>query len=124
MAKVFAEVTGADHIFIGVNAVDYSGYPDCRSEYIEAFERMANLATRSGVEGKTLVRIRTPLLHLDKAQIIRKGVDLGVDYAMTHSCYDPDSQGLACGRCDSCALRRAGFEKAGIPDPTRYQQIP
>lgn len=120
-ALAWAEVLESSDIFIGVNAIDYSGYPDCRSEYIQAFERMANLATRSGVEGKTRVRIQTPLLHLDKAQIIQKGITLGVDYAMTHSCYDPTPNGLACGQCDSCILRRNGFEKAGVKDPTRYQ---
>lgn len=123
-ALAWAEVLEASDIFIGVNAIDYSGYPDCRPAYIEAFEKMANLATKASVEGKMRFRIRTPLLQMDKAQIIQTGIALGVDYGLTHSCYDPDSQGLACGRCDSCALRRAGFEKAGIPDPTRYQQIP
>ncbi|WP_028323251.1 7-cyano-7-deazaguanine synthase QueC [Desulfatirhabdium butyrativorans] len=123
-ALAWAEVLGACDIFIGVNAIDYSGYPDCRPAYIEAFEKMANLATKASVEGKMKFRIRTPLLLMDKAQIIQTGIALGVDYGLTHSCYDPDSQGLACGRCDSCALRRAGFEKAGIPDPTRYQRIP
>lgn len=122
-ALAWAEVLGAADIFIGVNAIDYSGYPDCRPAYIDAFEKMANLATKAGVEGKMKFRIRTPLLQMDKAQIIQTGVALGVDYGLTHSCYDPDSQGLACGRCDSCALRKAGFEKAGIPDPTRYQRI-
>ena len=122
-ALAWAEVLESSDIFIGVNAIDYSGYPDCRPEFIEAFERMANLATRSGVEGNTRVRIRTPLLHLDKAQIIQKGIELGVDYAMTHSCYDPSPEGLACSQCDSCILRRRGFLKAGIPDPTHYQPL-
>ena len=122
-ALAWAEVLESSDIFIGVNAIDYSGYPDCRPEFIEAFERMANLATRSGVEGNTRVRIRTPLLHLDKAQIIQKGIELGVDYAMTHSCYDPSPEVLACSQCDSCILRRRGFLKAGIPDPTHYQPL-
>ena len=122
-ALAWDEVLESSDIFIGVNAIDYSGYPDCRPEFIEAFERMANLATRSGVEGNTRVRIRTPLLHLDKAQIIQKGIELGVDYAMTHSCYDPSPEGLACSQCDSCILRRRGFLKAGIPDPTHYQPL-
>ncbi len=115
-----AEVLKSSDIFIGVNAIDYSGYPDCRPEYIEAFERMANLATKAGVEGTTRIRIRTPLIRLTKAQIIQKGIELGIDYALTHSCYDPSPQGLACGRCDSCFLRRKGFKEAGETDPTRY----
>lgn len=120
-ALAWAEVLQSSHIFIGVNAVDFSGYPDCRPEFIAAFEHMANLATKIGVEGKTRVRIQTPLLHLNKAQIIAKGIELGVDYAITHSCYDPSPQGLACGQCDSCHLRRKGFIEAGISDPTQYQ---
>jgi 7-cyano-7-deazaguanine synthase len=120
-ALAWAEVLSAANIFIGVNAVDFSGYPDCRPEFIEAFERMANLATKIGVEGKTRVRIQTPLLHLNKAQIILKGTLLGVDYAMTHSCYDPSLEGAACGQCDSCLLRKKGFLEAGIPDPTPYR---
>ena len=119
-ALAWAEVLQSSHIFIGVNAVDFSGYPDCRPEFIASFEHMANLATKIGVEGKTRVRIRTPLLHLNKAQIITKGIELGVDYAITHSCYDPSPEGLACGQCDSCLLRQKGFIEAGIPDPTRY----
>jgi 7-cyano-7-deazaguanine synthase len=119
-ALAWAEVLKSANIFIGVNAVDFSGYPDCRPEFIAAFEHMANLATKIGVEGKTRVRIRTPLLHLNKAQIIAKGIALGVDYSITHSCYDPSSEGLACGQCDSCLLRQKGFIEAGIPDPTRY----
>lgn len=119
LALGWAEVLEAGAIFIGVNAVDYSGYPDCRPEYIAAFERMANLATRSGVEGRP-VRIVTPLMELSKAQIVRTGTELGVDYAQTVSCYQADAQGRACGRCDSCRLRRAGFEQAGLADPTRY----
>ncbi|BCO07782.1 7-cyano-7-deazaguanine synthase [Desulfolithobacter dissulfuricans] len=117
----WAEVLGADSIFIGVNAIDYSGYPDCRPEFISAFEKMANLATKAGVEGTTRIRIKTPLLHMSKADIIRKGMELGVDYGMTHSCYDPSPEGYACGRCDSCILRKQGFARAGVPDPTRYQ---
>lgn len=119
-ALAWAEVLESSDIFIGVNAIDYSGYPDCRPEYIEAFERMANLATKAGVEGTTKIRIRTPLINLTKAQIIQKGIELGIDYALTHSCYDPSSQGLACGQCDSCFLRNKGFKEAGVADPTRY----
>jgi 7-cyano-7-deazaguanine synthase len=119
-ALAWAEVLGASDIFIGVNAVDYSGYPDCRSQYIAAFERMANLATKAAVEGKQTIRIRTPLIHWAKADIIRKGIQLGVDYSLTRSCYDPTEQGLACGACDSCLLRKKGFREARIPDPTRY----
>lgn len=120
IALGWAEVLPARHIFVGVNAVDYSGYPDCRPEFIQAFERMANLATRAGVEGQGL-RIEAPLIELSKAQIIRRGLALGVDYAETISCYDPDSHGRACGRCDACRLRRQGFEQAGAADPTVYQ---
>ena len=119
-ALAWAEVLNSSDIFIGVTAIDYSGYPDCRPEYIDAFERMANLATKAGVEGITKIKIRTPLIHLTKAQIIQKGIELGIDYALTHSCYDPSPQGLACGRCDSCFLRRKGFKEAGVLDPTRY----
>ena len=119
-ALAWAETLGIADIFIGVNAVDYSGYPDCRPEYIAAYERMANLATRSAVEGRTRTRIHTPLIRLTKAEIIRRGCALGVDFALTHSCYDPSSAGLACGRCDSCLLRKKGFAAAAIPDPTRY----
>jgi len=118
-ALAHAEVIGAQHLYVGVNAVDYSGYPDCRPEFIQAFERMANLATRAAVEGRTL-RIHAPLIELSKADIIRRGIELGVDYSLTISCYQPDEAGRACGRCDSCRLRRAGFEMAGVPDPTRY----
>jgi len=110
----------ASDIFIGVNAIDYSGYPDCRPEYIEAFEAMANLAIKAAVEGKMRIRIRTPLIKMTKAEIIRKGVDLGVDYRLTHSCYDPSPAGKACGQCDSCLLRKKGFKEAGILDPTVY----
>jgi len=119
-ALAWAEVIKSSDIFIGVNAIDYSGYPDCRPEYIDAFERMANLATKAAVEGGIKIRIRTPLIRLTKAQIIQKGIELGVDYALTHSCYDPSSQGLACGRCDSCRLREKGFKEAGVSDPTQY----
>lgn len=119
-ALAWAEVLGASDIFVGVNAVDYSGYPDCRPEFIEAFERMANLATKVGVEGTSRIRIRTPIIHLSKAEIIQKGTELGVDYSMTHSCYDPSPKGEACGTCDSCLLRKKGFHDAGIEDPTRY----
>ena len=119
-ALAWAEVLNSSDIFIGVNAIDYSGYPDCRPEYIDAFERMANLATKAGVEGDIKIRIRTPLIRLTKAQIIQKGIELEVDYALTHSCYDTSPQGLACGRCDSCFLRRKGFKEAGVKDPTRY----
>lgn len=114
-----AEVMAADDIFIGVNAVDYSGYPDCRPEFIQAFERMANLATKAGVEGHRM-HIHTPLIALSKAEIIRSGLRLGVDYALTVSCYQADAEGRACGRCDSCRLRRQGFADAGVADPTRY----
>ncbi len=119
-ALAWAEVLEASDIFIGVNAIDYSGYPDCRPEYIESFERMANLATKAGVEGITRVKIHTPLIKMTKAQIIQKGVELGVDYSMTHSCYDPSADGKACGQCDSCLLRKKGFEEAGVLDPTEY----
>lgn len=116
----WAEVLGAFDIFIGVNALDYSGYPDCRPEYIAAFETLANLATRAAVEGAGRYRIHAPLIGLTKAEIIRKGVSLGVDYSRTHSCYDPSPDGLACGRCDSCRLRLKGFSEAGMADPARY----
>ena len=119
LALAWAEVLQAQDIFIGVNAVDYSGYPDCRPEYIEAFERMANLATRAAVEGKYLT-LHAPLLHFSKVEIIQRGARLGVDYSLTVSCYQADGGGYACGVCDSCRLRRAGFEAAGIADPTRY----
>lgn len=119
LALGWAEVLDADAIFIGVNAVDYSGYPDCRPEFIEAFERMANLATRRGINGDP-VYIETPLMHLTKADIIRRGTALGIDYALTVSCYQADMEGRACGRCDSCRLRAKGFEDAGVVDPTRY----
>jgi len=120
LALGWAEVLGAFDIFIGVNALDYSGYPDCRPEYIAAFEALANLATRAAVEGAGRYRIHTPLISLTKAGIIRRGRELGVDYALTHSCYDPSPQGLACGRCDSCRLRLKGFAEAGLQDPVAY----
>jgi 7-cyano-7-deazaguanine synthase len=116
----FAEVVGAGDIYIGVNAVDYSGYPDCRPEFIAAFEKVANLATKAAVEGRPM-HIRAPLITWSKAEIIRRGNALGVDYSITVSCYQPDAAGCACGRCDSCRLRRAGFEQAGVADPTRYR---
>jgi 7-cyano-7-deazaguanine synthase len=121
LALAWAEVLGARDIFIGVNAVDYSGYPDCRPEFIAAFERLASLATRAGVEGTAPVRIRTPLISQSKAEIIRRGLALGVDYGMTVSCYQADDEGRACGRCDSCRLRQEGFRAAGAADPTRYR---
>ena len=121
LALGWAEVLDAEAIYIGVNAVDYSGYPDCRPEYIEAFQTMANLATKRGVEGQ-LIKIETPLIHLSKAEIIQNGIALGVDYAQTLSCYSPDEKGHACGQCDSCRLRKQGFEAANIPDPTCYSQ--
>lgn len=120
-ALAWAEVLKAYDIFIGVNALDYSGYPDCRPEYIEAFEKMANLATKEGVEGRWL-SIHTPLIELKKSEIIKKGVELNVDYSITHSCYNPTEGGSACGKCDSCILRKKGFEEAGIHDPTIYAQ--
>lgn len=120
LALAWAEVLPASDIFIGVNALDYSGYPDCRPEFIEAYEKMANLAIRESVEGRLRIRIHTPLIHMTKADILRRGASLGVDFGMTHSCYDPDASGRACGRCDSCILRRKGFAQAGLPDPTVY----
>jgi 7-cyano-7-deazaguanine synthase len=121
IALGWCEAIHAQDIFIGVNALDYSGYPDCRPEFLEAFERLANLATKAGVEGTSRFRIHAPLLHMTKAQIILAGIEAGVDLSLTHSCYDPSSQGLACGTCDSCILRRRGFEEAGISDPTLYK---
>ena len=114
-------LVSAVDLFCGVNAVDYSGYPDCRPEFIAGFEALANLATKAGVEGAHFT-VHAPLSGLTKADIIREGVKLGVDYGLTHSCYDPDPQGRACGRCDSCVLRKKGFEEAGVPDPTRYME--
>jgi 7-cyano-7-deazaguanine synthase len=116
LALGWAEVVGAERIVIGVNALDYSGYPDCRPEFIHAFEALARVATRAGVEGARL-SIDTPLIRMSKADIIRRGVELGLDYAITHSCYDPAPDGSACGRCDSCLLRAKGFREAGVPDP-------
>jgi 7-cyano-7-deazaguanine synthase len=116
-ALAYAEVIGADRIYIGVNALDYSGYPDCRPEFISAFEKLANLATKAGVEGTSNLRVEAPLLHMTKADIVRKAVELGVDLSLTHSCYDPDPSGKPCGRCDSCVLRRKGFAAAGVNDP-------
>lgn len=123
LALGWAEVLGAFDIFVGVNAVDYSGYPDCRPEFVAAFESLANLATKAGVEGPQRFRIHAPLIHLTKAEIIRRGVSLGVDYGLTHSCYDPDALGRSCGHCDSCQLRHKGFLEAGLPDPTIYVPI-
>jgi len=119
LAMAWAESIDCTNIFIGVNAVDYSGYPDCREEYIKSFQNMANLATKKAVEGD-LIKIHTPLINLSKKEIIQKGVELGVDYSLTVSCYQVTSDGLACGKCDSCRLRKAGFKDAGLPDPTRY----
>ncbi|MBT8047551.1 MAG: 7-cyano-7-deazaguanine synthase QueC [Xanthomonadales bacterium] len=123
LALAYAEVLGADDIFIGVNAVDYSGYPDCRPEFIEAYQGMARLATKAGVEGGELT-IHTPLIDLTKAEIIKKGIELGVDYSVTVSCYQADGEGRACGVCDSCRIRREGFVSAGIADPTKYRHNP
>jgi 7-cyano-7-deazaguanine synthase len=120
-ALAWAEVLRSQDIFIGVNALDYSGYPDCRPEYIEAFQRMADLATKAGVEKRQRLTIHTPLIHLSKAEIIRRGLQLGVDYAMTRSCYDPSSAGESCGECDACQLRLKGFGEAGIADPAPYR---
>ena len=120
-ALAWAEVIDACDIFIGVNALDYSGYPDCRPEYISAYEKMANLATKAGVEGGQKLKIHTPLIQMSKSQIIQKGIELGVDYSLTHSCYDPSFSGEACGECDSCLLRLKGFKDAGIKDTVRYK---
>jgi len=120
LALAWAETIGAFDLYVGVNCVDYSGYPDCRPEFLRAFEATANLATRVGVEGTGHFRIRAPLLHMTKEQIICRGLALGVDYGLTHSCYDPTPEGLACGRCDSCRLRLDAFSRVGIPDPVRY----
>src|SRR5882724_1706166 len=121
-ALAWAEVLGAQDIFIGVNALDYSGYPDCRPEYIESFERMANLATKAGTEGRLRLKIHTPLIAMTKAEIIVTGLRLGVDYSLTHSCYDPSSEGISCGKCDSCLLRLKGFAEAGVRDPLSYTE--
>ncbi len=123
LALGWAEVLGARDLFVGVNAVDYSGYPDCRPEYIQAFEKLANLATKAGVEGEHF-EVHAPLIEMSKAQIIQAGSRLGVDYALTVSCYQADEQGRACGRCDSCRFRAQGFAEAGVPDPTRYRRAP
>jgi 7-cyano-7-deazaguanine synthase len=120
LALAYAEVRDSFDIFLGINAIDYSGYPDCRPEFARAFEALANLATKAAVEGRGHYRLHAPLVELSKADIIRLGVSLGVDYGLTHSCYAPAQDGTACGRCDSCELRRAGFQAAGVPDPTRY----
>jgi 7-cyano-7-deazaguanine synthase len=119
-ALAWAEVLSCSDIFIGVNAIDYSGYPDCRPEFIDAFERMANLATKTGVEGRTHAHIHTPLIHLSKSEIIKLGGSLGLDFKLTHSCYDPDERGRSCGLCDSCRLRLKGFAEAGVQDPVEY----
>jgi 7-cyano-7-deazaguanine synthase len=120
-ALAWAEVLGASDIFIGVNALDYSGYPDCRPEFVEAFEKMANLATKAGVEGRQALKIHTPLIALSKAEIIAKGIELGVDFGLTSSCYDPSPSGKPCGQCDSCLLRRKGFSENGLNDPLPYE---
>jgi 7-cyano-7-deazaguanine synthase len=120
LALAWAETLGAHDIYLGANALDYSGYPDCRPEYLDAFARMADLATRAGVEGARLI-IHTPLLRLTKAQIVARGLELGLDYGLTSTCYDPAADGAACGRCEACLLRLKGFEEAGVPDPVRYQ---
>ncbi len=120
-ALAWAEVIGSSDIFIGVNALDYSGYPDCRPEYIASYEKMANLATKAGVEGNQKLKIHTPLIEMSKAYTIRQGMELGVDYSLTHSCYDPSDEGLACGECDSCLLRLKGFQEAGLSDPIKYK---
>ena len=121
-ALAWAEVLGSSDIFIGVNALDYSGYPDCRPEFIEAFEKMANLATKAGVEGRQSLKIHTPLIALTKAQIVHKGIELGVDYSLTSSCYDPSPMGAPCGQCDSCLLRQKGFRENGLDDPLTYRE--
>ncbi len=121
LALGYAEVVGAADIFLGINAIDYSGYPDCRPEFVAAFQRLANLGTKAGVEGTASFRIHAPLVSLTKGEIIRRGVALGVDYALTHSCYDPDDAGRSCGRCDACRLRLQGFADAGLKDPLTYR---
>ncbi len=122
IALAWAEVLGSADLFIGVNAIDYSGYPDCRPEFIEAFERLANVATQAGVEGRMHLRVHTPLINLSKAEIIRTANAFGLDFRLTHSCYDPDEQDRACGECDSCVLRRKGFAEAGLKDPLDYRR--
>lgn len=121
LALAYAEVIGATDIFVGVNAVDYSGYPDCRPEFIAAFEQVANLATKAGVEGDRPLRVHAPLIQMTKAEIIQRGTELGVDYGLTHTCYSPDATGVSCGRCDACQLRKKGFAEAGLVDPIAYQ---
>ncbi len=123
-ALAYAEVVGARDVFTGVNAVDYSGYPDCRPEYIEAYEAMANLATKSAIEGGGRIRVHAPLITMTKAEIVLKGLELGVDYSLTSSCYDPSPEGVACGTCDTCVLRLKGFHEAGVADPVRYLAVP
>lgn len=122
-ALAWAEVLGSNDIFLGVNALDYSGYPDCRPEFIAAFETMANLATKAGVEGRQKLKIHTPLIAMTKAQIVRTGLDLGVDYSLTSSCYDPSPEGQPCGQCDSCLLRQKGFRENGLEDPLQYPEV-
>ncbi len=122
LALGYAEVLGSEDLYLGVNAIDYSGYPDCRPAFVEAFEKLANLATAAAVEGRARYTVHAPLLRLSKAEIVKRGTRLSVPYALTHSCYDPDAEGRACGRCDSCRLRAAGFREAGIEDPTSYSQ--
>ena len=119
-ALAWTEVLGANDIFLGVNSMDYSGYPDCRPEYIQSFTNMANLATKAGVEGKQSIKIQTPLINMTKKEIIKKGLKLGVDYSFTHSCYDPENDGISCGRCDACQIRLRGFQETGIKDPIKY----
>lgn len=123
LALAMAEVLGAETVFVGINAVDYSGYPDCRPEFVAAFQRLANLATKASVEGSLSFSIRAPLLEMKKAEIIRLGTSLEVDYGLTHTCYDPNDQGISCGRCDACCLRLEGFKEAGLVDPLRYQKL-
>jgi 7-cyano-7-deazaguanine synthase len=120
LALGYAEVLGAEDLYLGVNAIDYSGYPDCRPAFVEAFEKLANVATAAAVDGGVRYKVHAPLLRLSKAEIVKLGTRLGVPYALTHSCYDPDAEGRACGRCDSCRLRAQGFRDAGVPDPTVY----
>jgi 7-cyano-7-deazaguanine synthase len=122
LALGYAEVIGAADLFVGVNAVDYSGYPDCRPEFVAAFERLANLATKAGVEGTLSFRVHAPLIEMTKADIVRRGTELGVDYGLTHTCYDPSTDGTSCGRCDACVLRRKGFVAVGLVDPVRYAE--
>ncbi|MDO4584679.1 MAG: 7-cyano-7-deazaguanine synthase QueC [Planctomycetia bacterium] len=122
LALAYAETVGAADIFLGVNHIDYSGYPDCRPAFLEAFEKMANLGTKAGVEGTLKLKIHAPLLTMSKGEIIRRGLELGVDYSLTHTCYDPDAEGRSCGECDACLLRLQGFREAGVADPVEYQK--